>query len=73
MGEKIPIVEDQKKERLVIATIVGMKKKKHLLMGSTKRKQQLFGMKKGRSSCCWGSIRLLRHILQIMQLKGPLM
>jgi hypothetical protein len=74
MGKKIVIVEDQKEERLTIATTIGdEKKEEQLLMGSTKRKQQLFKMNKGRRSCCWGSIRLLRHILQVMQLKGPLM
>jgi hypothetical protein len=31
------------------------------------------GMDKGRSNCYWGSIRLLKHILQIMQIKGPLL
>jgi hypothetical protein len=37
------------------------KREEQLLMGSIKREWQLFGMNKGMSKCCWGSIRLLRH------------
>jgi hypothetical protein len=63
-GEKKTIVEDRKEERSEVATTVGNEKKDEwLLMRSLKRKQQLFGMNKGKNNCCWGSIRLLRHIL----------
>jgi hypothetical protein len=48
-----------KKKRLTIVVAIGDEKREdQLLMGSTKRKQQLFGMIKGKSNYCyWGSIR----------------
>jgi hypothetical protein len=63
LWEKIATVEGQKQERsTIIATVGDEEREEQLFMGSTKRKHQLFGMNKGRNSCCWGLIRLLRHI-----------
>jgi hypothetical protein len=61
-GKKIVIVEDKKEGRSVVVVVGDEKREEQLLMGSTKIEQQLFGMNKGKSSCCWGSIKLLKHI-----------
>jgi hypothetical protein len=41
-------------------------------MGSTKKQQAIWD-EQGEELLCWGSIRLLRNILQAMQLKSPLL
>ncbi len=59
MNKKKTTFEFLKKKGLTIVVAIGDEKREdQLLMGSTKRKQQLFGMIKGKSNCCyWGSIR----------------
>ncbi len=62
----IAIVQDQKKKRSTFVAIVrDEKKEEQLLVGSTKR-EQLFGMNKGR-----GSIRLLRHSSSNVAQRSP--
>jgi hypothetical protein len=57
-----------KKDQELLQLLRMKKNEEQLLMGS-KREKQLFGMNKGKSYCCSRSIRFLRNILQVMQLK----